>query len=442
MRILFTPAGDTDPVRGYHDGAILHILRHYEIDKVIVLLTKDMEEKEETLQCYSRGIAKVSPNSLVSFINSGITEPQDFEKLIIIQNEFDKVFNEAEHIGAEWLLNVSSGTPQIKTVMTFLALDYSPCAKAIQVVSPEGKSNRDNSPWRTQEELEDMFLRNEDDEPDASDRTSEPPLLLLKKHSIRLQIVPLIKNYEYSGALQLIKNNPVLFSDNTERLVKHAAFRKDLMWQEAYKCIGDYKGIPLIDKVDDISEYFQVMELCQRKKQLSEFVLKLSPILTELGKKYLESLDGFSFNDCSVPQTRAGLNQQVRITRQKLKKNFPEMLSFFDKSFKEEFRSCSLTFNLIVLMCEYFKNKGLTGDERHQKISMLFDQLRHVEENVRNPVAHNLTNITEDEIVRITGMDSKDILARLRQVVTLVLGEAVPCFYDRLNEYIMDSMKE
>ena len=29
MKILFTPAGDTDPVRGYHDGGMLHILRHY-----------------------------------------------------------------------------------------------------------------------------------------------------------------------------------------------------------------------------------------------------------------------------------------------------------------------------------------------------------------------------------------------------------------------------
>lgn len=68
MRILFTPAGDTDPVRGYHDGAILHILRHYPTDKVILFLTKDMEEKEAAMQCYTRGIASVAPDVPVEIL--------------------------------------------------------------------------------------------------------------------------------------------------------------------------------------------------------------------------------------------------------------------------------------------------------------------------------------------------------------------------------------
>ena len=47
MRVLFTPVGDTDPVRGYHDGGMLHILRHYApVDRVFVFLTKEMEDKE------------------------------------------------------------------------------------------------------------------------------------------------------------------------------------------------------------------------------------------------------------------------------------------------------------------------------------------------------------------------------------------------------------
>ena len=442
MRILFTPAGDTDPVRGYHDGAILHILRHYEVDKVIVLLTKDMEEKEKSFHCYSRGIAQLCPDCVASFINCGITEPQDFEELTVIQNEFDKAFNDVQHQGAQWLLNVSSGTPQIKTVMTFLALDYSPHTKAIQVVNPAKKSNRDNSPWNTEEELADMLSHNEDDKPEAPNRTSEPPLLLLKKHSVKLQVVSLISNYEYHGALQLVSSNPALFTDVTKKLVEHAALRKDLMWRDAYKCVEEYKGNALIEIPDDFSEYFQVMELCQRKKQLPEFMLKLSPLLTELGKKYLESIEGFCLNDCGYPQTRAGLNQQIRITCSKLGKHYPDLLAFLNKNFKKGFRDCSLTFNLTVLMCEFFKTTKLGGDKRHLEISELFSQLRQVEENVRNPLAHNLTNITDKEVIRITGMDSTDILKRLHKIVALVRGEDIQCKYDCINEYILDSLKE
>ena len=163
MRILFTPAGDTDPVRGFHDGAILHILRHYPADKVILFLTKDMEEKEDEMHCYTRGIASVAPDVTVEILRSGITEPQKYEKLTAIQDAFASAYD--AHPEAEWLLNVSSGTPQIKTVMALLALDY-PRTKAIQVSSPEGKSNRDNQPCETADELIEMLDCNEDAEPD------------------------------------------------------------------------------------------------------------------------------------------------------------------------------------------------------------------------------------------------------------------------------------
>lgn len=42
--ILFTCAGTTDPVRGGHDGGILHIMRHYRPEKVYLFLSKEMVE--------------------------------------------------------------------------------------------------------------------------------------------------------------------------------------------------------------------------------------------------------------------------------------------------------------------------------------------------------------------------------------------------------------
>lgn len=113
MRILFTPAGDTDPVRGYHDGAILHILRHYKIDKVILALTKDMEEKEKTMGCYAKGIESVSPRTPLEYKLTGITEPHLFEPLTMVQDIFEEAYQ--AYPDAEWLVNISSGTPQLKS---------------------------------------------------------------------------------------------------------------------------------------------------------------------------------------------------------------------------------------------------------------------------------------------------------------------------------------
>lgn len=264
MRILFTPAGDTDPVRGYRDGAILHILRHYDVDKVIIFLTKEMEKKEENTGCYTKGVHLVSPDTSISFIKSGITNPNDYESLTAIQENFARMY--AENSGVEWLLNVSSGTPQIKTVMTILALDY-PEAKVIQVLSPAKKSNRENPPCRTSEDLVVMLECNEDNEQEAPNRCIEPPLLLLKKHGVSMQIESLVRNYEYAGAYELMRLNSSLFSGDTKKLLQHAMYRRELLWRRANKIISKYNGKPLIVRPDDFSEYFQVMELRERKKQ-------------------------------------------------------------------------------------------------------------------------------------------------------------------------------
>ncbi len=442
MRILFTPAGDTDPVRGFRDGAMLHILRHYPADKVIVFLTKDMEEKEEAMQCYSKGIKLLAPGCTVSFIKSGITEPQDFEKLTVIQSEFDKAFNDTEHEGAEWLLNISSGTPQIKTVMSLLALDY-PQAKAIQVASPEGKSNRGNNPCSTTEELMEMLECNEDNEPDAPDRTSEPPLLLLKKHGLVLQVESLVKNYEYAGALQLIKFNPTLFSETTKKLLEHAALRKDLMWRDANKVISCYKDIILIENADDFSEYFQILEMCQRKKQLPEFVLKLPPVLTELGYYYLKKLKGFCLDDCGYyKKNKAGSANYFEVTRGNLAYNYPAMLNYIETELNSVFRNGPFNFKFILLCCKYFESHELSGDERHKEISSLFQQLRVVEKEIRHPVAHTITNKTDMDIKNASGVDSRDVLRSLHKVVKLIRGRDIQWSYNRLNGFILDSLRE
>ena len=41
--ILFSCLGSTDPVRGEHDGPMLHIARHYRPDKILWYLTKEMQ---------------------------------------------------------------------------------------------------------------------------------------------------------------------------------------------------------------------------------------------------------------------------------------------------------------------------------------------------------------------------------------------------------------
>ena len=54
MRILYTPVGDTDPIRGCYDGGMLHIVRHYNPDMAILVLSKEMEQKEASDSRFSK----------------------------------------------------------------------------------------------------------------------------------------------------------------------------------------------------------------------------------------------------------------------------------------------------------------------------------------------------------------------------------------------------
>ena len=47
--ILFSCLGSTDPVRGEHDGAMLHIARHYKPDRIL-----RSEERRVGKECRSR----------------------------------------------------------------------------------------------------------------------------------------------------------------------------------------------------------------------------------------------------------------------------------------------------------------------------------------------------------------------------------------------------
>lgn len=443
MRILFTPAGDTDPVRGFHDGAILHILRHYPADKVILFLTKDMEEKEDEMGCYTRGIASVAPDVTVEILRSGITEPQKYEKLTAIQDAFASAYD--AHPEAEWLLNVSSGTPQIKTVMALLALDY-PRTKAIQVSSPEGKSNRDNQPCETADELVEMLDCNEDAELGAVNRCEEPPLLLLKRHGLLRQVTSLVRNYEYAGALQIVRQNKNCFSPISEKLLQHAALRRDLMWKEANKVIAQHEGKPLIEGAGDFSEYFEVMEMRQRKKQYPEFIVKLSPILASLGMQYIQKIPGFTLSEIGYwKKDRAG-NQIFFIDRERMNQNWRGLVSYLENAFGGMLRPGPIYFSLIVLISEYLEEGKLQGNEKHSRITRFFKELRSVEESVRNPIAHEITNMSDERIQSLTknavgkGLSSKEILQRLHELARLIRGSDIRWTYDELNDKIIKSL--
>lgn len=454
MKILFTPAGDTDPVRGYHDGGILHILRHYKpVDRVFVFLTKQMEDKEDENGCYTKGIQKVAPKCKIELIRSGITEPHIYERLTVLQDVFHEKYE--QYPDEEWLLNLSSGTPQIKTVMGLIGLDY-PKTRAIQVSSPERGSNSRNHPEGTMGLVE-MLDYNDDNEPSAPNRCNEEELSLLKKHSVKMQIISLVRNYEYEGALQLLRLNRELFDQISEKLLEHAVCRRNLMWRDANKIISSYKGSPLISKAGDFEEFFRVMELRQRKKQLYEFIVKITPICTKLVTDYAISLEQrklFDLNACSEIRRDEDGDVRYVLKREKIGRYNNTLLEHLNHKYKRSggFKDSDLSISNMECICGWIIDFGISSNERDIEIKKIFARLSIVSENIRNKVAHKIVmNLTENIIrewskgkersgIADAGLDSRDILNYLHRASDLIRNQKFQWDYGELNNSIIDSL--
>lgn len=455
MRVLFTPVGDTDPVRGYHDGGMLHILRHYApVDRVFVFLTKEMEDKETESGCYTKGIQKVASQCKIEFIRSGITEPHIYERLTVLQDVFQEKYE--QYPNEEWLLNLSSGTPQMKSVMSLIGLDH-PQVKAIQVFSPAKGSNNKSHPEKTPEMLEMLYHFNDDDDPSSSNRCNEPELSLLKKHSVKMQIISLVNNYEYEGALQLLRQNRHLFSDISEKLLRHAVCRRNLMWKDANKIISSYKGSPLISKAGDFEEFFRVMELRQRKKQLYEFIVKTTPICTKLATDYAISLEQrtlFDLNACSEIRRDEDGDVRYVLKREKIGRYNNTLLEHLNHKYKRSggFKDSDLSISNMAYICEWIINSGISSNRRDIEIKKIFARLSIVSENIRNKVAHKIVmNLTENIIrewskgkersgIADAGLDSRDILNYLHRASDLIRNQKFQWDYDELNNFIIDSL--
>ena len=139
------------------------------------------------------------------------------------------------------------------------------------------------------------------------------------------------------------------------------------------------------------------------------------------------------------------------ITEARLQKNEPEFLAYLNKQFHNKFGERAISFIILLYLSKYLSEVSICPNiskENQEKVNRIFSQLRIVEEQVRNKVAHTMLNIDEDDLERLTidksvkGFGTKKILSDLREIIMIIYGKSITADYDLLNEYIIQSMKE
>ena len=200
----------------------------------------------------------------------------------------------AEFPDGEVLLNLSSGTPQMKIALAFLAADLRRSMRGIQVKNFErasGTTERTNAPdYSVADELE----CNEDEAPDAPNRCSEPELMHMQRQRAKEQLLTLLDVRDYS-AIYTMKNLP----NQLKALIGHLDARDKMQSEAARNYAQNLKlpfslypvrtGAPRSDYAE-VSEAYLVLLNRSHRQQYEEMILRLNPLVVRLELQLMKTV--------------------------------------------------------------------------------------------------------------------------------------------------------
>ena len=447
--ILFTCAGTSDPVRGNRDGGILHIMRYYHPKRVYLFLSQqiaDLEAQdhrfEKTFQhmqevCAAQGIV-YQPSLFMH--NSQLC---DASKIDLVEKPLLEYFTSvaAENPNCRILLNLSSGTPQMKTLMQFLAVDSPYHVLGVQVDGPQqnkkDQSRTDNETYNVDYELATNF----DDEPDClpegerRNRTSEPEMFAIKHQRHRHQLLKLLERQDYDAMLDMSQNLP----KQLQTLLQHLNARNNLQSEEAYKLSKELMdlGFPLYPAMKsdshyrDLSEYYLLLRNLQKLGRYSEFVLRLNPFLTELLYTLLMQTEFASYLKKS--------NGRIDVATDVLNSKQPELMKRLQAEAQRtllDYKNFSIFLGISMLLVTD------TLSDAHQNFLRACNALNTAQ---RNTAAHQLHAVLEEDIKHdcffgIKHYGSAEIVQKLGELLAQaypdVCDKSLFRIYDRCNDYI------
>lgn len=277
MRILISAVGDTDPIRNFHDGALVHIARKYRPDKIIIIFSERTIGKKENIEKVLHAIDPEYVPEIV--IHKPIILNADIYVFDTMYDQFESIIQQYYTKDDELLLNLSSATPQVKAALFIINRLSEINVKAIQVPTPVNDSN-ENVPHDNVEDIDILIDTNEDNVEDFVDRTledeSEKFLHALMKKTIR----DFIKKYDYKASLELANQLPDFpglkdcrkklqdIVDSLDRQAVPQLLQKKKWSEEQKKVLNAYLTIDLQKERGNFSEGLI------RIKNLTEFILE------------------------------------------------------------------------------------------------------------------------------------------------------------------------
>lgn len=433
--ILFSPVGGTDPISASNckDGSLLHICRVYKPDIVYMYMSYEMLENQKKDDRYRYCLNRLCDLQKRQMEYHIIERPQ----LVNVQ-EFDYFYNEFRSIIVEimrsmdesdtLLLNISSGTPGMKSgLLVLMTLGEFQC-KSIQVTTPEKSINEHH---HKDYDVETLWELNEDNLSEFENRCKEvqcPTLSVIKKEEI---VKKHVQAYNYSAAVEVAMTLPRDISQPYYELVQMAEARALLDFKTAEKLARNNEIDCFPVKSGNEKKYFEYalnLDVKLRRKEYVDFIRGITPIIADVLELILKhevevNIDEYCYY--TKDGVRRWNEKKLKGTKvfDALTKNIPNF----------DFRNI-YSIHLVMIINELAKDANL---------KILVQELRSVEENVRNLAAHEIISVTEEVIVSKTKFTPKAIMEKIKQsfkYAGINIKKEYWNSYDDMNKAIIERM--
>lgn len=437
MIYLFSPVGNTDPIKYFHDGSLVHICRVYKPDIVYLYMSKEILEHHNKDNRYVKTLEHLSQKLQHSFEIRLIERPD----LVNVQryDEFYLDFQrEIKRIEAEMkpedrlLVNTASGTPAMKSALNIMAALAEYRFTPIQVSTPMKKSNLEYEE-REDYESEINWDLNEDNKDEYVNRCYEVHSLhllsMLKKDMIKKHLGA----YDYRAALRIAKEIEEDLPKGTLSLLKAADARLSLDWETFNK-----QGVSSLDAFCPVRdgakrrlfEYTLGLKIKIKKGEYADFIRAITPLMLDLLELVLKQYCQIDIDDYCIQRDKNRNNNVKEWDADKLKNS--TVLNALNGAFKS-FRSgiiYSAHLNAIIQ-----QNCG------NNVLKRRIQEMSDVERKIRNIAAHDIVSVTDKWVMQEAGLSIEKILEHICYICGMVkinTKEENWDSYDRMNQYIIE----
>lgn len=437
--ILFSPVGGTDPISKHniYDGSLLHICRHMRPDKVIMYMSKEIlanhRKDNRYIYCLDR-LAEMQHREMEYEVieREDLLNVQEFDTFFVeFKTEIEKILATME-ADDTLLLNVSSGTPAMKSGLLVLQTLEGYPAKLIQVNTPTRKMNEHEHTGYDVELLWELDEDNTTDDMRCHEITC-PSLYRLKQEGIIRQQ---IQAYDYQAALDVAGTLSGKAAEECSAMIKAAGNRLAMDFSEVSKSVAAIGFPKLPVKSSEDQKYFEYalnLEIKVKKKEYADFIRAITPLIVDLFEKILSKQCHIVVDDYCV------VSGSVRSwSESKLKGT--DILECLDKEYESNggFRCNSPVYSDHIRALILYKSQDASLKE-------LIEDIRTVEKKIRNLAAHQIVTVTDDTIKKLTGFSSGQIMKRIKKLfgyTGMNIKEEYWDSYDEMNKEILRKMDE